>query len=618
MPRQAATKVGTIETKSLEIKACFNNYRYMIPDFQREYSWIKEQLQEFWNDITKKIGKENAASHFLGATVVYYAEQGDNHPDLYGIIDGQQRLTTAQILLAALRDKLNDYRLQEDSSRSTKLITQLDTQYSNTHSYLVKSHEDRPTEEYPTLTTDDNFFRRVINQTQTFEQKIKPNPKIEEAYNYFKKQLDERLTDLETDDALEEIINLRKALLTSNIVQIETPNLISASVIFETLNDRGMQLSTENLIKNLLIREGAIKEADTSAISGEWKSICKQAEALDENNKANDAEKQPGKFIRHSWFSRRGHTTQRKFYNTIADAFEDNELNTQSYLNELHEDFEFYRLFNVENITVIKSQNPPPVQAIPEVVDSLRALTILNVNTHYPLLLAAMRKYDNKQLPQSSLIALCNALEVFFFYSLNDKRNGRIAELFSRNAHDIHTTTDKRQTIEAVNKVIKYLQSKIPTDTQKRMQVFNGLHFTNKDKRPASKRRTKSASIVRYVLIKLCQHNKKIARGIVQDGNNYSIEHIIGDRVVDSNNLPSAVHHLGNLVVLDGKINSELPPKFQDKKDILTDKTPYVDDILKVWSDTPNFEPTAADLERRLEHLSYIAATEVWIIPDPR
>ncbi len=618
MSTQAATKVGTIETKSLEIKACFNNYRYMIPDFQREYSWTQEHLQEFWNDITRKIGKENAASHFLGATVVYYAEKGDNHPDLYGIIDGQQRLTTAQILLAALRDKLNDYRSQDESSSNTKLIDQLNKQYSNTHSYLVKPHEDRPSEEYPTLTTDDIFFRRVINQTQTFEQKIESNPKIKEAYNYFRQQLDERLEELKPDEALEEIIHLRKALLTSNIVQIETPNLISASVIFETLNDRGMQLSTENLIKNLLIREGAIKEADTSAISSEWKSICKQAEALDANSKANDAEKQPGKFIRHSWFSRRGHTTQRKFYNTIADAFEDNELNTQSYLNELHEDFEFYRLFNDENITVIKSHNPPPVQAIREVVDSLRALTILNVNTHYPLLLAAMRKYSNKELPYSNLIALCNALEVFFFYSLNDKRNGRIAELFSRNAYDIHTAPDKNKTIEAVNKVIKYLQSKIPPDPQKRMHVFKGLHFTNKDKRPVSKRATKSASIVRYVLIKLCQHNEKIARGIVQDGKNYSIEHIIGDEVVDSNNLPSAVHHLGNLVVLDGKINSELPPKFQDKKEILTAKTPYVDDILKSWSERANFEPSMDDLQMRLEHLSRIAATEVWIIPDPR
>lgn len=618
MPTQAATKVGSIETKSLEIKACFNSYRYTIPDFQREYSWIEDNLQAFWNDITKRIGKENAASHFLGATVIYYAEKGDNHPDLYGIIDGQQRLTTAQILLAALRDKLDQYRQQVDPLKNADLWGQLNTQYSNTHSYLVKSHEDRPSVQYPTLTTDDEFFRRVISQTQTIKQHTQSNPKIKDAYRYFMEQLDERLTEFSTDEALEEIIHLRKALLTSNIVQIETPNLVSASVIFETLNDRGMQLSTENLIKNLLIREGAIKEADTSAISEAWKTICKQAEALEHDNKANEAEKQPGKFIRHSWFSRRPYTTQRKFYNTVADAFDEGEIDTQSYLNELHEDYRFYKLFNDESISVIKSTNPPPAQAIREVVDSLRALTILNVNTHYPLLLAAMRKYEKKELPYANLVALCNALEVFFFYSLNDKRNGRIAELFSRNAYDIHRATDKAETVQAVNKVIKYLQSKIPSDLQKRMQVFNGLIFTNKDSRPRSKRATKSASIVRYVLIKLCQHNNKIARGIVQDGKNYSIEHIIGDEKVDSHNLPSAVHHLGNLVVLDALVNSSLPSKFQDKKDILIANTPYVDEILKTWSETPNFEPSAADLQRRLEHLSHIAATEVWIIPDPR
>ena len=288
----------------------------------------KDNLRAFWNDITKQLGKENAASHFLGATVIYYAEKGDNHPDLYGIIDGQQRLTTAQILLAALRDKIDQYRQQADPSKSADLRVQLDTQYSNTHSYLVKSHEDRPSVQYPTLTTDDEFFRRTISQIQTIKQNIQSNPKIEFAYTYFMEQLDERLTGLSTNKALEEIIRLRRALLTSNIVQIETPNLVSASVIFETLNDRGMQLSTENLIKNLLIREGAIKEADTSAISEAWKTICKQAEALDHDNKANEAEQQPGKFIRHSWFSRRPYSTQRKFYNAVADAFEEGEIDT--------------------------------------------------------------------------------------------------------------------------------------------------------------------------------------------------------------------------------------------------------------------------------------------------
>lgn len=64
MSTQAGTKVGSIETKSLEIKACFNSYRYTIPDFQREYSWTKDNLRAFWNDITKQLEKKTLQATF--------------------------------------------------------------------------------------------------------------------------------------------------------------------------------------------------------------------------------------------------------------------------------------------------------------------------------------------------------------------------------------------------------------------------------------------------------------------------------------------------------------------------------------------------------------------------
>ncbi len=615
MTMSTAADIGKIETNSLEIKKCFTNYRYIIPEFQRGYSWDESNLSAFWNDITKENSSTKPSNHFLGATVVYFIEKGDNHPDKYGIIDGQQRLTTSQILLAALRDyidKLKSIAHDHVDTEYTTLVAELDDQQKITHDYLVRRHEDHGTR-YATLNSEDYYYKKVINQTLSIEPTTNNsyNTAIEDAYNFFTTQLHSALEDLDIDSALAKIIEIRKELLTSSIVQIETPNVVSASIIFETLNARGMPLSTEDLIKNLLIRKGAKQEDDPKVISDDWNKICKLASELDEEPNPIEAERQPGKFIRHSWFSRRPLTTQRDFYAAITSAFEEGSLRAADYLQELHEDYKLYSLFNDEDITPIQKSRDRSPQAIPEVVDTLRALTIFKVTAHYPLLLSTMRKYRARHIQRKHLIALCRALEVFFFYSLKDKRNGRIGELFARHALAIHTATNQNRTINAVNDVIDYLHSRIPKDEVARELVFKDLTYTNKGKK--KKGNTKPA-IVRYILIKFGQHANRIPLGVPHHIENYSVEHILGDRKANRDDIPLDVHKLGNLLILNRNVNSTLPEKFSDKKELLRKAAGYVDPILESWIDTPGFEISPQDLEARLNYLSKLAATEIWTI----
>ncbi len=79
-----------------------------VPDYQRDYSWDKKQITEFWADLAAFAGTDPkikpAGEYFLGATVL--VNNGQHHL----VLDGQQRLATATILLAALRDKIQDYK----------------------------------------------------------------------------------------------------------------------------------------------------------------------------------------------------------------------------------------------------------------------------------------------------------------------------------------------------------------------------------------------------------------------------------------------------------------------------------------------------------------------------
>jgi uncharacterized protein with ParB-like and HNH nuclease domain len=73
---------------------------YRIPRFQRPYSWDRSNVDDFWTDLT-----ENKVGYFIGSMVLYKRSQ---RAEWRGLVDGQQRMTTISMLLAALRDKLEE------------------------------------------------------------------------------------------------------------------------------------------------------------------------------------------------------------------------------------------------------------------------------------------------------------------------------------------------------------------------------------------------------------------------------------------------------------------------------------------------------------------------------
>ena len=82
--------------------------KYVVPRFQREYSWTREQVNELWEDITRKIsvegGEFKSEEYFIGALVLI----GNDNSQALKIVDGQQRLTTITILLSVLCQRFID------------------------------------------------------------------------------------------------------------------------------------------------------------------------------------------------------------------------------------------------------------------------------------------------------------------------------------------------------------------------------------------------------------------------------------------------------------------------------------------------------------------------------
>ena len=93
-----------IESVDQEIRNLLSSGYYRIPRFQRPFSWTRENIQEFWDDVVR----DSPTDYFIGSMVVF--KEGSQR---FGVVDGQQRLTTITVLLAVLRNALQEFRFTD-------------------------------------------------------------------------------------------------------------------------------------------------------------------------------------------------------------------------------------------------------------------------------------------------------------------------------------------------------------------------------------------------------------------------------------------------------------------------------------------------------------------------
>ncbi|PPF16204.1 hypothetical protein C5C94_14080 [Rathayibacter sp. AY1C3] len=210
--------------------------QYQVPLYQRVYSWGKPQLDQLWNDIAELANtrrEEPTATHFIGSLVLAQS------PDfsVVGVskllvVDGQQRLTTLTLLLAALRDHLNE---TGDAEKAEGIQAQ----------YLVNVYDkDKPAKVLPTQ-ADRASYLAVIRSA--------PDAggigRIGEAYNHFRSKI-AAADDPDDPHDLEEIENVIVNGLALVVVTAEPRD--NAHRIFESLNNTGLQLTQSDLLKNYL------------------------------------------------------------------------------------------------------------------------------------------------------------------------------------------------------------------------------------------------------------------------------------------------------------------------------------------------------------------------------
>ena len=247
-----------------------NGKRYRVPPYQRDYSWSEEQWEDLWNDLME-LRSESEKRHYLGALVV--EEQGDRE---FLIIDGQQRLATLSVLALAVMGRLDamaaagvDAGANRERSRElrNRFIGEKDPA-SLTESSRLYLNE-----------TDDAFYQDYLVQTR---EPLNPtrlprsNRLLWQCLLTFRRWLD-AVPELQHNG--EAVASLLSAVVARQLmfILITVDDQLNAYTVFETLNARGLELTTTDLLKNYLfslVRVGA----DLEALQRRWRRLIDTVE----------------------------------------------------------------------------------------------------------------------------------------------------------------------------------------------------------------------------------------------------------------------------------------------------------------------------------------------------
>lgn len=221
------------------------NTQYRVPPFQREYSWQKSQWEELFGDLVEADG-----AHFLGTIICLNSTLDAVDANILELIDGQQRMTTITLLLAAIHSILDEHKNSLDEDSLADL--------TNLRRQLVRKQDQQPRVRPQRQSHNLEDYLTVLNKAGL---PVDPSPvnymplrKISRCYTHFTQEI-HALAETQKIPVPEAAQQVLSAVSRAIIVKIEVDTHADAFVLFESLNNRGMPLTPVDLIKNHLLAE---------------------------------------------------------------------------------------------------------------------------------------------------------------------------------------------------------------------------------------------------------------------------------------------------------------------------------------------------------------------------
>ena len=233
------------------------NRQFLIPVFQRDYSWTAEQCLDMWNAILGASNSSEDGGHFMGSIVYIATDSIGAAFQSWLVIDGQQRLTTLTLLLTALRDCIAEAEWSgSDDSPTAKKIS----------AYYLKNEHESGQRSYKLVLrrTDNATLQALVDGMDVSDLKHRASEKVVDTYEFFKSLL--QRPDCDFDQVYQGISKLSVVDVTLER-RLDNPQLV-----FESMNSTGVDLSQSDLVRNYLLM-GLDDSEQTRLYNKYWSKI---------------------------------------------------------------------------------------------------------------------------------------------------------------------------------------------------------------------------------------------------------------------------------------------------------------------------------------------------------
>lgn len=407
--------------------------QYVVPLFQRSYSWTKKNWEVLWNDLQELYETENPRNHFMGSIVTIPTKSVPEGVTKYLLIDGQQRITTIYLILMALGDIYRD-RGETESYEEIKNV------------YLVNTYK-KGKDFYKVLPTQ---VDRYVFETLSKTPEIKAQHGMWEAYHYFKRKLSLNI-DL---DKIKTILTTKLSVVSIVLDEVDNPYLV-----FESLNHKGKPLSVSDLIRNYVFMKIHIEKQDM-VYNEVWKPM---------QDRLGDSMPE---FVRHFLTMNGDYINTGDVYGVLKDKID--KLGIDECLQQLEKYSEYYGF-------LLK----PETVEDEEIRKSLQMIKRLDISTSYPLLLNFFALYDEKAISKKEFISM---LEVIENYIIRRFVCGVPTNQLNKTFPQVFNWMQKIPNGTYIEKLKHVLQSKnYPKDYDFRSSLQTARLYGNGDRRVKTK-----------------------------------------------------------------------------------------------------------------------------------
>ncbi|WP_421659076.1 DUF262 domain-containing protein [Leptothermofonsia sp. ETS-13] len=559
-------RINLLDTRTTNFGDLISNGKiYQVLPFQRDYSWHEENWEDLWQDILVLHTNPNS-SHYMGAIVLQSSSNSDKE---FTIIDGQQRLATLSIIAIAVIEKIQRLVEREEEKEANQ-----ERQEILKRTYL--SDRDPRSLRYSSkllLNENNNDFyqNNLINLRKPLNIRSlsKSNQLLWQAFQYFSNHLEELREVVQSGEKLAEFLTdiVAQRLL---FIQINVEDELNAYTVFETLNARGIELSSTDLLKNYLFSLFQGPD-DLQEAQRQWRRIISTVQM----------EKFP-EFLRYYLSLKQTRVRRKRLFKIVRESVKDRQ-----------QEFELLdQLENYSSLFIALSNSTDEFwRDAPKNQPYIRELELFRVKQAYPTLFAAYERFSQEDFTR--LLKLVCMLS--FRYTVVSSLNPNELEiLYNKIAISIMNGE-----ITGPRNVFDNLRSVYVSD-EKFLQDFSLLSIST---------RGQKKKLVRYILCKL----EADASGIDVNEDSFSIEHILPESPSSDwrQNFTDAqveemVYRIGNLTPLEPHFNRQVGNEFySDKRKV------YQQSVYKLTQNILAEEWTPDTLAARQRHLAQ-RATYIW------